>query len=101
MSNIENKIEDLLNLPLPEQNGVIQLTDEHKKLIHEISELCKDTPLVQDTKERAEKYAEGITAEQVYVDMLHKIIEAPTILHAVVVPRMLIPVIDRKLNGGG
>lgn len=101
MNNIDDKIADLLDLPLPEQNGAIQFTDAHKKLIHEIGELCNDIPLVQDTKEQAEKYAEGITAEQVYVDMLHKIVEAPTRLHMVAAARMLIPVIDRKLNGGG
>lgn len=56
---------------------------------------------MQDTKEQAEKYAEGVTAEQVYVDMLHKIVEAPTRLHMRAAVRMLIPVIDRKLKGGG
>lgn len=101
MNKIDDKVAVLLELPLPEENGAIQLTDAHKELIHEISEMCNSIPLVQDTKEQAEKYAEGVTAEQVYVDMLHKIVEAPTRLHMRAAVRMLIPVIDRKLKGGG
>ena len=100
MNKIDDKVAHLLELPLPDSGGEIQLTDAHIQLIHEISEMCNSIPLVQDTKEQAEKYAEGITAEQVYVDMLHKIVEAPTRLHMRAAVRMLIPVIDRKLKGG-
>ncbi len=101
MNKIDDKVAHLLELPLPDSGGEIQLTDTHIQLIHEISEMCNSIPLVQDTKEQAEKYAEGITAEQVYVDMLHKVVEAPTRLHMRAAVRMLIPVIDRKLKGGG
>ncbi len=101
MNKIDDKVAVLLELPLPDKNGEIQLTDAHIQLIHEISEMCNDIPLVKDTKEQAEKYAEGVTAEQVYVDMLHKIVEAPTRLHMRAAVRMLIPIIDKKLKGGG
>lgn len=100
MNKIDDKVALLLELPLPDKNGEIQLTDAHKQLISEIGEMCNNIPLVQDTKEQAEKYAEGVTAEQVYVDMLHKIVEAPTRLHMRAVVRMLIPIIDKKLKGG-
>lgn len=101
MNKIDDKIATLLGLPLPEQDGKMQFTEAHKELIHEISELCGNIPLVQSTKEQAEDYAKGLTAEQVYIDMLHKIIEAPTRIHMRAAARMLIPVIDRKLKGGG
>lgn len=101
MNKIDDKIAALLGLPLPEQDGKMQFTEAHKELIHEISELCGNIPLVQSTKEQAEDYAKGLTAEQVYIDMLHKIIEAPTRIHMRAAARMLIPVIDRKLKGGG
>lgn len=101
MNEIDDKIAALLELPLPEQNGKMQFTEAHKVLIHEISELCNNIPLVQDTKEQAEDYAKDLTAEQVYIDMLHKIVEAPTRIHMRAAARMLIPVIDRKLEERG
>lgn len=101
MNEIDDKIATLLELPLPEQDEEMQFTEAHKELIHEISELCNNIPLVQSTKEQAEDYAKDLTAEQVYIDMLHKIVEAPTRIHMRAAARMLIPVIDRKLKGGG
>ena len=101
MNKIDDKVALLLELPLPDKNGEIQLTDAHKQLISEISELCNNIPLVQDTKEQAEKYAEGVTAEQVYVDMLRKIVDAPTTLHMKCSVRMLVPIIDHKLKEMG
>lgn len=98
MNKIDDKVAALLELPLPDENGEIQFTDAHKGLIHEISELCNTIPLVQDTKEQAEKYAEGFSAEEIYLDMLLKIVEAPTEIHMRMSVRMLIPIIDRKLK---
>lgn len=53
---------------------------------------------MEKTKEQAEEYAKDLSAEQVYVDMLVKIVEAPTTLHMRCSARMLIPIIDRKLK---
>lgn len=97
---IDDKIERLLGLPLPEKDGEIQLTEAHKKMIHEISKMCGNIPVVRRTKERSEDYAKDLTAEQVYIDMLHKIVEAPTKIHMELTTRILIPVIDRKLEEG-
>lgn len=101
MNKIDDKVAVLLELPLPDKNGEIQLTDAHIQLIHEIGEMCNDIPLVQDTKEQAEDYAEGLSAEQVYMDMLVKIVEAPTAIHMKMSAKMLIPIISRKLKERG
>lgn len=69
--------------------------------IHEIAEKCKTIPIVSSTQKQAEEYAEGITAEQVYMDMLVKIVEAPTKIHMRLTTRMLIPIISDKLKERG
>lgn len=78
-------------------NNSIVFTDEAKLLIHEIAKKCNTIPIVDETREQAEEYARGLSAEQVYADMLYKIVEAPTRIHMMVSARMLIPVIDQKL----
>lgn len=97
---IDKLMEKLLEEPVV-NGGEIVFTSRAVKLIHQISEECKDIPIVKQTQEQAEDYAKDLTAEQVYIDMLHKIVEAPTRLHMRAAARMLIPVIDRKLKGGG
>lgn len=62
---------------------------------------CKHIQIVEQTREQAEEYAKDLSAEQVYVDMLCKIVDAPTTLHMKCSVRMLIPIIDRKLRERG
>lgn len=62
---------------------------------------CNQIPIVKDTQEQAEAYAEGLSAEEVYLDMLQKIVDAPTKIHMLMSARMLIPVIDKKLREEG
>lgn len=83
-----------------EDNG-IEFTSRSVELIHEIAEMCNEIPIVQKTKEQVEDYAEGLSAEQVYMDMLVKIVEAPTAIHMKMSAKMLIPIISRKLKERG
>lgn len=95
---IDDLICDLLEEPIVQEDNTIIFTERAVRLIHEIAERCNEIPIVQETQEQAEEYAEGLSAEQVYVDMLHKIVAAPTRIHMTMSVRMLIPIIDRKLK---
>lgn len=63
--------------------------------------MCNDIPIVQKTKEQVEDYAKELSAEQVYLDMLVKIVEAPTAIHMKMSAKMLIPIISQKLKDRG
>lgn len=73
-------------------------TDENRLLIHEVSEECKKLDIYQKNRFRQPGYKRGLTAEDVYIDMLYKISAAPTRLHSVMTARLLIPVIDDMLR---
>lgn len=97
---MDELIEKLLEEPVADNNEIV-FTSRAVELIHQISEMCKDVPIVKRTQEQAENYAKDLTAEQVYFDMLCKIVDAPTTLHMKCSARMLIPIIDRKLRERG
>lgn len=97
---IDELMEKLLEEPVADNNEIV-FTSRAVELIHEISEKCKGIPIVEKTRERAEDYGKDLTAEQVYYDMLCKIVDAPTILHMKCSARMLIPIIDQKLKARG
>lgn len=99
--NLDEMIEQLLGMDIVGDSNTVTFSDEAKQLIHEIAEKCNTIPIVNETKEQAEQYGEGITAEQVYVDMLYKIVEAPTGVHMRMSARILIPIINQKLMEGG
>ena len=97
---MDELIEKLLEEPVADDNEIV-FTSRAVELIHQISEECKDIPIVKQTQEQAEDYAKDLTAEQVYFDMLCKIVDAPTTLHMKCSVRMLVPIIDRKLKERG
>jgi predicted DNA binding CopG/RHH family protein len=101
MMNIDDLICELLEQKnVVDKNGGIEFTSRSVELIHNIANRCNEIGIVQETKEQAEEYAKDLTAEQIYLDMLNKIVEAPTRIHMRLSARMLIPIIDRKLKEG-
>ncbi len=99
--NIDDMICELLEEPVAQEDNNIVFTSRSVELIHEIAEMCNDIPIVQRTKEQAEDYAKELSAEQVYLDMLVKIVDAPTAIHMKLSAKMLIPIISRKLKERG
>lgn len=99
--NINDLICELLEEPVTQEDNSIEFTSRSVELIHEIAEMCNEIPIVQKTKEQTEDYAKELSAEQVYLDMLVKIADAPTAIHMKMSAKMLIPIISRKLKERG
>lgn len=97
---IDELMEKLLEEPVVDNNEIV-FTNRAVELIHEISEKCKGIQIVEQTREQAEEYAKDLSAEEVYYDMLRKIVDAPNTLHMKCSVRMLVPIIDRKLKERG
>lgn len=98
MRDVEKMIERLLHMELVGKDNEVIFTDEARQLIHEISEECMKTTIILDNKDRAEDYGRELSAEDVYVDMLLKIVQAPTTVHMLMSAILLIPIIDQKLR---
>lgn len=99
MKNTDDMIADLMEMVDIKTDNLVVFSDEAKQLIHNIAEKCSSIPIVQKTREQAEEYARDLSAEQVYTDMLYKIVKAPTRTHMLMAARLLIPIISRKLKG--
>lgn len=97
--DIDEMIGQLLDMKLVGKDGKITFSKEAEGLIHRIAGKCSTIPILQGTQDQAEKYAQGLSAEQIYIDMLDKIVQAPVRIHMRVAARMLIPIIDRKIRG--
>lgn len=71
---IDELMEKLLEEPVVDNNEIV-FTSRAVELIHEISEKCKGIQIVEQTREQAEEYAKDLSAEEVYYDMLRKIVD--------------------------
>ena len=85
-------------------DGII-FSDKAKDYIHELADYARSLEWYRRTKEgkfgidRKEYEEVGASASRMYIDMLHKIVNAPTVIHMELVPVMLIPLIDERLRG--
>ena len=91
----KKKIIKILELVQIKEDGTVELPEESKKLIHEVAEECRKLPIYKD---KAGDYKDEMTAEKIYLDMCLKISCAPTWLHAIMAPKLLLPVIDDLLQ---
>lgn len=99
MNKIDEKVKKLLEYDLkPTLRGGWKITEEMRVLIHEIAEECNSLEVTQKTNTDIPEWIEEATPEEIYIHMLQKIISAPTRIHMLCVPRILLPLIDRKLN---
>lgn len=95
---MEEKIIKILELVQTKDDGTVEFSEESKKLIHEVAEKCRILPIYQQNKEKVNTYKDGMTAKQVYIDMCFKIVNAPTQIHMMMTPKMMLPLIDDKLQ---
>ena len=98
MSNIDEKVKKLLEYDLqPTLRGGWKITEEMRVLIHEIAEECNSLEVTQKINTDIPEWLEEAAPEEIYIHMLKKIVSAPTRMHMICVPRVLIPIIDQKL----
>lgn len=95
---MEEKIIKILELVQIQEDGTVEFPEESKKLIHEVAEECRKLPIYKDNKDKAVDYKDEMTAEKIYLDMCLKIVNAPTQIHMMAVPKMMLPVFDDKLQ---
>ena len=100
MRDVDKMIERLLYMELVGTDNEVRFTDEAKQLIHKISEECMKTTIILHNKDRMADYGKKLSAEDVYVYMLHKIVEAPSGMHMRMLARTLICVINQKIQNG-
>lgn len=85
-------------------DGMI-FSDKAKDYIYELADYARCLKAYRRIMEgelgiaRKEYEEVGTSASRIYIDMLHKIVNAPTVIHMELVPVMLIPLIDERLRG--
>lgn len=57
-----------------------------------------NTPYLPAKQRKVNTYKDGMTAKQVYIDMCFKIVNAPTQIHMMMAPKLILPVIDDLLQ---
>ena len=95
---MEEKIIKIMQLVQIKKDNTVEFPEEAKKLIHEEAEKCRKLPVYKGNIDKADVYKDGITAGEIYLDMCLKIVNAPTQIHRMATPKIMLPLIDDKLQ---
>lgn len=70
---------------------------EHKDLIIELSNYCKQRSFFKKNEEKSRSFCKDMNLEETYYHMIYKIAKSPFKLFADGVAIMLIPIVEEKL----
>lgn len=76
----------------------VTFPDEIKELIHEVADKCRRTGLYINAKNDVPEELKTSSASDLYMRMLIKIADAPTRLHAVGTPTLMLPLISDAIK---
>lgn len=76
----------------------VTFSDEIKELIHEAADKCRQTGLYINAKNDVPEELKTGSASDLYMKMLIKIADAPTWLHAVGTPTLMLPLISDAIK---
>ena len=94
---LDAKIIQIMEAVEVKEDGPV-FTEESKLLIKEAAVLAKETAIYKRTeKDRPEEFKNGKAAD-LYIEMLGKIVNAPTSIHMAAVPRLMLPAISDALE---
>lgn len=97
MSDRELIIE-LLRIAEVTQGNKVQFTDRAKEIIEELAERYRETPIYKQSQKETPEWVETATAEEIYIQLCDRIIKAPTTLHMLIAPKILLPILWDKIQ---
>lgn len=78
-------------------NGVT-FPDKTKECIHKAADMCRQTGVYINTKNDASERLKTGKASDLYMEMLAKMANAPTFIHAACTPRLMLPLISDAIK---
>lgn len=95
--DMDEIVDKILDLNIVEDDKV-NFTEEAKILIHMAAEKARKTKIYERSFENQPEEWKKAKPEELYMEMLMKIINAPTKIHMIAVPRLILPAIDDAIR---
>lgn len=89
---------ELLEIAKVAEDGTINFTDRAKEIIMELAEEYRETPIYKRAKKELPEWVDTATAAEIYIQMLDRIVKAPTIIHMISSIKALIPILWEKIQ---
>ena len=95
--NFDELVQMILNMEI--MNGKeVNFTEDAKKLIHVAAEKAKKAAVYKHNADKQSERWKAAPAEELFTEMLLKIVNAPTKIHMMAAPRLMIPAVDEAIR---
>ncbi len=89
---------ELLTITEIKESGEVIFTDRSIEIIKELGEKYEKTPIYRKSRAENPDWEGGANAGLLFVYMCERITEAPTTIHMMMTPKLLLPIIWEKLQ---
>lgn len=91
-------IVELLGIAEVTSGSKVEFTDRAKEIIEELAEKYRETPVYKQAKKEEPEWVKTATAEEIYIQLCDRIVEAPTTLHMLFAHKILLPILYEKIQ---
>ncbi|MDD3488780.1 MAG: hypothetical protein PHR62_02710 [Paludibacter sp.] len=89
---------ELLEIAEVKEDSKVEFSDRAKEIIKELSEKYEQTQVYKQAKKEEPEWCKKATAADVYIQMCDRIVEAPSVIHMMIVPKILLPILWDKIQ---
>lgn len=89
---------ELLEIAEVKESGKVDFSDRAKEIIKELEAGYRESRIYKKSTTKTPDWIKTATAAEVYIQMCDRITEAPTIMHMMSAPKILLPILWEKLQ---
>lgn len=95
----KDMIVELLEIAEVTKDNKVQFTDRAKEIIMELAGKYKETPIYKQSQKETPDWVAMATAAEIYIQLCDRIIGAPSTIHMMIAPKILLPILWKKIQG--
>lgn len=94
----KDMIIELLGIAEVTEGNTVQFTDRAKEIIMDLAEKYREAPVYKQSRKETPEWVKTATAAEIYIQLCDRIVEAPSIIHMMIAPKILLPILWQKIQ---
>lgn len=89
---------ELLGIGEVTEGNKVEFTDRAKEIIEELAKKYRETPIYKQAEKETPEWVDNATAAEIYIQLCDRIVNAPTMAHTLIAPKILLPILWKKIQ---
>lgn len=94
----KDMIIELLGIAEVVEGNTVKFTDRAKEIIMDLAEKYRETPVYKQSRKETPEWVKTATAAEIYIQLCDRIVEAPSVIHMMIAPKILLPILWQKIQ---